>query len=121
MSWVFSNDKPIFQQLIDKISIDIISEKYKPGERIDAVRELSVDAGVNPNTMQRALTLIEESGLIYTKRGDGKFVTEDINVISDMREKIIRENVCKFISSMYSLGVENTEMLKILERELNGG
>ena len=58
MSWSFSNDKPIFQQLVDIITLKIISGEYPTGGKLDAVRELAVTAGVNPNTMQRALAVL---------------------------------------------------------------
>ena len=71
MAWSFSTDRPIFQQIADIIVLKIISGEYPPGYRLNAVRDLALEAGVNPNTMQRALTTAEDGGIIYVRRGEG--------------------------------------------------
>lgn len=115
----FTNDKPIFQQIVEIITLDIINGKYKPGDKLDAVRELAVSVGVNPNTMQRALTEIENSGIIYAKRGDGRYVTENIEVINKVRNEYVSKNVRSFISSLKALGLDEQAILSSVNQELN--
>lgn len=118
MAWSFSDDKPIFQQLADIITLDIVSGKYAPGERLAAVRELAVTAGVNPNTVQRALSAVEDSGLIYTKRGEGRFVGEDKSVISEMKQCFVKQKTESFIESLESLGLSGDEIKTAVAEQL---
>ena len=62
MPWELDNDRPIYLQLMERIRHDIISGVYKPGDKIPSVRDLALDAAVNPNTMQKALAELERSG-----------------------------------------------------------
>ena len=55
MDWQFTEDRPIWQQLTDQLALRILKGEYPPGERLPGVRELAAQAGVNPNTMQRAM------------------------------------------------------------------
>lgn len=120
MSWSFSNDKPIFQQLVDIITLKIISGEYPTGSKLDAVRELAVTAGVNPNTMQRALAEIETTGLIFTKRGDGRYVTEDEDKINASKNAYVTERVRLFIESVKALRLNDEEILNAVNKELRG-
>lgn len=119
MAWNFSNDKPIFQQLVDIITVDIINGKYSPGEKLLPVRELAVMAGVNPNTMQRALAAVEESGLIYTKRGDGRYVSEDEGIVKSALQEYVVKIVRDFISAMKGLGLDENQILTFVKSSLN--
>ena len=67
MAWKLDSDRPIYAQILEIIQMQIISGKYQPGDKIPSVRELAADAGVNPNTMQKALSELERSGLILTR------------------------------------------------------
>ena len=115
MAWQFSNDKPIFQQLMEKISIDIVTGKYKPGEKLESVRELALLAGVNPNTMQRALSELESTGLIYTKRSAGRYVSEDTTQAQQIRNSLVRRKSLEFISSMRELGLSGTQITEVIQ------
>ena len=83
MSWSFDETRPLFQQIVERITVDVVSGKYKAGDKLPSVREYAVEAGVNPNTMQKALSALEESGLIVTYRNSGRYVTENEALISD--------------------------------------
>ena len=76
MPWDLDDDRPIYLQLMERIQQDIISGIYKPGDKIPSVRDLALDAAVNPNTMQKALSELERSGLVYSQRTSGRFITE---------------------------------------------
>ena len=73
MSWTFDNNKPIYLQIMDKIKLQIVSHKLEPNQQLPTVRELASEAGVNPNTIQRALSDLEREGFVYTKRTAGAF------------------------------------------------
>ena len=118
MSWSFSNDKPIFQQLKDIIVLKIIKGEYPPGTKLEGVRELVVNAGVNPNTMQRALSDVEETGIIYTMRGDGRYVTDDKERINEIRSAYVAEKIDGFLNSVGELGLDKKEILDAIQFEI---
>ncbi len=118
MPWKLNSDRPIFVQIIEKLQTEIISGNYKPGAKVPAVRELAQDAGVNPNTMQRALMDLERMGLVYTERTSGRFVTEDTNLIEELK-KTQAENIFKeFISRMKQIGYKENEILALVKDEM---
>ena len=118
MSYEFKNDTPIYLQIIELIKMQIISKKYLPNDKIPSVRELSVQFSVNPNTIQKALTELEDIGLIYTERTNGKFVTYDVKIIKKVTERTIRERVQGFYNSMEQLGFSKEEVLEIIKEKL---
>ncbi len=118
MSWNFTGDKPIFGQIVDRITLEIISGKYEAGERLAAVRDLAIEAGVNPNTMQRALAALEETGLVYTKRGDGRFVTEDKSCIAAALETYVSERCKSFAQTLKAVGLPDEVILDAVGKVL---
>ena len=117
MDWQFHNDQPIYTQLVDQIKFAIVSGELPPGARMPAVRELSLEAGVNPNTMQRALQELERDGLLYTQRTSGRYVTEDVATIQRCKEHLAREQIDSFLAAMKLLGYERAEIFRLLEKE----
>lgn len=116
MAWQFDNDRPIYTQLLEKIRILIISGVYPAGSRLPSVRELASEASVNPNTMQKALMELERSGLIYSQRTSGRFVTEDQDQIASMRRTIAQSQVTDFLNSMKQLGYDADEAVDFIEK-----
>ena len=88
MEWNFRNDLPIYSQLVEQIKRGIVSGAFAPGERLSSVRDMAMEAGVNPNTMQRALQELEREGLVFSQRSSGRFVTEDVSVIDRARSAL---------------------------------
>ena len=82
MSWTLDNDRPIYLQLMERIQRDIIAGVYQPGDKLPSVRDLALEAAVNPNTMQKALSELERSGLVYSQRTSGRFITEDTEMLT---------------------------------------
>ena len=119
MAWSFSGDKPIFMQLVDRITLDIISGKYSPGDRLPTVRDFSIEAGVNPNTVQRALSEAENTGLIVTKRGDGRYVTTEQDIIRKVRIKTVEELTSRFVFSLRSYGLDDGEIETLVKNSIN--
>ena len=124
MEWNFRNDLPIYSQLVEQIKRGIVSGAFAPGERLISVREMAAEAGVNPNTMQRALQQLEREGLVYSQRSSGRFVTEDVSAIDRARSALAAEYVRRYRDSMRSLGFTEEEMRALLagsgEGEDNG-
>ena len=85
MSEQFDASRPIYAQLVERLKARILAGTYPPGGHLDSVRDLAAAAGVNPNTMQRALAQLESEGLVRTERTSGRYVTEDTNLIEQLR------------------------------------
>lgn len=117
MKWQFSSDAPIYAQLIEQVKVGIVSGAFPPGERLPSVRDLAVEAGVNPNTMQRALTELERDGLVYSQRTAGRFVTEDTNMIQSAKELLAQRQIKTFLTAMLRLGYDKEEILTLVCRE----
>ena len=114
MPWDLKSDRPIYAQLIEQIMLKICSGLYPPGSRLPSVRDLAKEASVNPNTMQRALSKLEEDGLLYTHRTSGRYVTEDLDMIKQVKNKLAQEHVLNFLAKMTELGFDHDEIPSIL-------
>ena len=119
MDYIFDKERPIYVQLVEKIRIEIISGKLKSGERLPSVRELALTARVNPNTMQKALVELENEGLIYTERTNGKFVTDNKQLIEKIKKELAKEKVNNYLNDMKNIGITYEEAFKYLQ-ELGG-
>ena len=117
MEWKFRSDLPIYAQIVEQFRQSIVSGKLSPGQRLESVRDLSMEAGVNPNTMQRALQELEREGLVYTQRTAGRFVSEDAAVIERGKRAMVMEKIREFLSAMNSLGYSREEILSLLSEE----
>ena len=115
MIWQLSGDSPIYSQLVRQIKVGIVSGEYAPGERLPPVRELALEAGVNPNTMQRALQQLEREGLVFTQRSSGRFITEDTAAIGEAKRTLARQHIEQFMASMKKLGYTREEIIALLE------
>ena len=119
MDYIFDNERPIYVQLVEKIRFEIISGRLKLGEKLLSVRELALIARVNPNTMQKALMELENEGLVYTERTNGKFVTENKELIEKIKKELAKEKVNTYINDMSNIGISYEEAIKYLQ-ELGG-
>ena len=102
-------------QLIQRLTEAIVSGVYAPGEKLPSVRELALEAGVNPNTVQRSLTELEREGLVFSQRTAGRFVTENENMIVNAKLRIADERVSEFLRSMKTLGCGRQEIISLIE------
>lgn len=115
MDWQFDSSMPIYTQLVYKIELAIVSGEFVRGQRLSAVRDMAAEAGVNPNTMQRAFQELERQGLVYTQRSSGRYVTEDMTVIENTKQALARENIKSFMDSMRRIGYSREEIIRLLE------
>ena len=120
MAWNLSSDRPIYAQILEVIQLRIIVGQYKPGEKIPSVRELAAEAEVNPNTMQKALTELERSGLVMAQRTSGRMVTENKEMIREIRNQLAREQVQEFVNKMKELGFDRDEIVTLLKQAEGG-
>ncbi len=121
MAWNLDSDRPIFAQIMERIQLDIISGVYKPGDKLPSVRELAGEAAVNPNTMQKAFAELERTGLVFSQRTTGRYITEDTNMIAELRNNIAQSKVIELISHMHKLGFTNEEILNLMKAILEKG
>ena len=119
MDWNFKNGIPIYTQIVDELTMRIASGAYAPGEKLDSVRDMAMDAGVNPNTMQKALLELENEGLVYTERTNGKFVTNNEKLIEKIKKELAKEKVNNYLKDMNNIGISYEEALRYLQ-ELGG-
>ncbi len=118
MSWNLKSDRPIYLQLLEHIELSIISGKFKPGDKLPSVRDLAEEASVNPNTMQKALAELERSGLVYTQRTAGRFITEDTKMIETLKTTFAKNEITAFFEKMKQLGFSSTETIELIQKLL---
>ena len=114
MQWQLEGDRPIYQQLVDQIMMQIVSGQRKAGDKVPAVRELAAEAGVNPNTMQRALAELERTGLVYTQRTAGRFVTEDAAVVDSAKQELAHQQIGAFLHRMERMGYDREQTAQLV-------
>ncbi len=115
MAWELDSERPIYAQLAEKIKMGIISGQYPAGSWLPSVRELAAEAAVNPNTMQKALTELERTGLIATRRTNGRTVTEDAALIGRLREETARELARSFLHKLGELGYDANSAAELVQ------
>lgn len=117
MPWELNSDRPIFVQIVEKITDDILSGRMQPGDQVPPVRDLAMEASVNPNTMQRALQELEKEGLMFTKRTSGRFITEDVELIRQKKQERAADRVRSFLEEMNSIGMGKEEILELIRQQ----
>ena len=120
MAWDLDADRPIYAQLVERIQMQIVSGQYLPGGKLPSVRDLAAIAAVNPNTMQKAFAELERSGLIVTQRTNGRTVTEDVERINTIRQKLADELVESFFGKMKELGYTKKEVIQLVDKSYEG-
>lgn len=119
MAWKFNNESPIYLQIVDAIKMQIAQGTLKPDDQVPAVRELALTAGVNPNTMQKALSELEREGVLYSQRTAGRFVAEQKTGGTSMREELSQKHIQAFVDSMRTLGYADGEIVTVLKGYLH--
>ncbi|BDG46212.1 MULTISPECIES: GntR family transcriptional regulator [Bacillota] len=116
----FDTTKPIYIQIMEMINKKIVRNEWKAGEKLPSVREMAVKTGVNPNTIQRTYSELERMGIVETRRGQGTFVTENVEVIERLRERLKQDIVDDFIRNMTELGFTLDDMIATLKNYKGG-
>ena len=110
MAWNFNPNLPIYAQIIQEMKRRMIRHELSAGERIPSVRDLADEAGVNPNTMQKALTDLEAEGLLDTERTAGRFITSDGEKLAALRKNYLQERLAPLLQELQDLGVTPEEL-----------
>jgi GntR family transcriptional regulator len=116
----FDNSRPIYAQIVERLKAKILAGDYPPGGHLDSVRDMAAAAGVNPNTMQRALAQLETEGLVRTERTAGRFVTEDTALIDHLRDDTAKAMVTEFLARMKEIGYTPKQLAALIEKQAGG-
>ena len=114
MNWNITAGRPVYVQLVEQLELALVAGEFPPGSRIPPVRELAADAGVNPNTMQRALAELERTGLVYTQRTAGRFVTEDAAVVDSAKQELAHQQIGAFLHRMERMGYDREQAARLV-------
>lgn len=115
MAWKFTSDKPVYLQIADRLTKSVLSGEYKPGEQIPSVRQLALEAAVNPNTVQHAFSELENDGIIVSKGTVGRYVTEDCEVIELCRRRMLLRTVKEFTENLTQMSVSKEQIISMIE------
>ncbi|MBS5350835.1 GntR family transcriptional regulator [Streptococcus sp.] len=114
MTWTFDEKSPIYLQIAYRVKLKIASKELSMGQQLLPVREFAQEAGVNPNTVQRAFQELEKEGLVYSARTSGRFVTEDEKLIDQKRHEIAQSLMKNFVTEMTAIGFSSPEIKAII-------
>lgn len=117
--WNFSNDRPVYLQIMDIIKLRIATGQYPVGGRIPSVRDLAEEARVNPNTMQKALSEIEREGYLFSLRTSGKFVTDNPETVSKLKSLLYTDIISEFVNKMRELGIDPEQAAALVKEYTN--
>ena len=115
MDWILDKKRPICPQITERLCILIASEQIGAGERLTSVRDVALKAGVTPNTVQKAFEQLEHTGLIYSKRGSGWYVSDDIHIAQEMMNDLMRTKTLSYLNDMRSLGFDDNKIIEIIK------
>lgn len=116
MAWQFDNTRPLYLQICEKLTYAIVSGRYPAGTRFPTVRELALEAAVNPNTMQKALAELEQEGILVSHRTAGRCVTEDPELIEGKRQVLAESSTDQYLARMKQLGYDRVRAEEFLRR-----
>ena len=119
MPWNLDDNRPIYLQLMERIQQDIISGVYGPGDKLPSVRELALEASVNPNTMQKALSELERSGLVHSQRTSGRYITRDEQMLKQLKHDLAFQHIQEFMEKMKLLGFAEAEIFQLLQEVIS--
>lgn len=115
MAWSFTSGTAVYLQIADRIIKSILSGEYSPGQQLPTVRQLALEAAVNPNTVQRAFTELESDGIIISKGTSGRFVTQDTEIIEQCRQKMARRIVLDFLKNAKQLSLTKEQLIEMIK------
>lgn len=115
----FDQGSPIWLQLVSEFSRRIVTGEWAVGTRIPGVRELALQLGVNPNTVQRSLGEMDREGLFRTERTSGRFVTDDRPLIAALRRELVTEAADNYIRMGRGLHMDVADALTLIDERWN--
>ena len=109
MDWTFTNDRPVWQQLTEQLTLRILKGEYPPGSRLPAVREVAAQAGVNPNTIQKAFRALEEAGVITSRAGAKSEVSLTPERAEAIRRRLLEEEAAALVGALRQMGLDREQ------------
>lgn len=119
MDWILDKKRPICPQICERLCILIATGKIGAGEKLMSVREVAVTAGVTPNTVQKSFELLEQKGIIYSRRGSGWYVNEDIHVARETMQELVQSKTAAYLNDMRSLGLTDSDIINMIKEYQN--
>ena len=119
MDWTLDKKRPICPQITERLCIMIANEEIRAGERLMSVRDVAVNAGVTPNTVQKSFEQLEQTGVIYGVRGSGWYVSDDTHIAKDVLDNLLREKTFAYLSDMRSLGLSDDRIIDLIKEYRN--
>ena len=120
MNWRFSGGRPVYLQVMEQIQGAVLAGEYMPGEKIPSVRELATQAKINPNTMQHALQELERVGLLETKGTNGRYVTENREILEQIRKESTKKLTAQYVRAFATYGIDVPRMMELLREYQEG-
>lgn len=118
MGYIYRREIPIYLQLIDIMKRRIIEGNYQAGDRLPSIRDMAMEYEVTPNTLQRALAVFEQDGIILTESTNGKYITSDLQRLQKMRQEHLQQSVHEMIEELTGSRYTCEEIRKVFEREM---
>ena len=115
MDWRLDKKRPICPQIGEKLCVMIASGELNAGDRLMSVRDVALNAGVTPNTVQKSFEQLEQQGVIYSKRSSGWFVSENVDIAKDVLNGLIRSKTINYLNDMQTLGLDKKEIIEIIK------
>ena len=115
MNWQLDKKRPICPQICEKLCVLIASGELKAGDRLMSVRDVALNAGVTPNTVQKSFELLEQQGVIFSKRGSGWYVSDEVSIAREILDRLVRSKTEAYLSDMRSLGFNDNQILDIIK------
>ena len=112
----YRDTRPLYEQIVDKFQMVILSGALEPNSRMPSVRSLAVELSINPNTIQRAYSELERNGFLYTVKGKGNYVAYS-DSLKDVRKQEILEKLRDLKKEALSMGMTVKELTEFLEQE----
>ena len=110
MEWNFKNGIPFYSQIMDEMTMRIASGAYAPGDKLPSVRDLAMEAGVNPNTMQKAMAELERIGLVYSERTSGRFITKEEKILEELHESLAKKYFDELSEKLRKIGMSDADI-----------
>ena len=117
MTWSFDSNSPVSLQIANALRLEILKGNFMPGELFPTVRQLACDAYVNPNTVQKALSILEAEGLLITKSTNGRYVTSDESIIKSSLVALQARYIERVLKEGEALGISREKFIEILNEE----
>jgi GntR family transcriptional regulator len=113
----FDPNTPIYLQIMQLIRRAVASGLWTPGGKVPSVRDLAIEYGVNPNTVQRALSELERDGLLFSERTSGRFITIDRKLLDKLRSDLADSQIQIFLEQMTAVGYSKSQILEMLRQK----